>query len=421
MLERLPSELDAEIVKRAGPLTLLLLGRLPMPLERETLVLLWCKCLIANDFDSVRRLPSLPHEYSYLCTIFAQSESMAQKLSGMGYRTALIKQRLANNFQDLVKYIVRLIDICPPAGRLIYSFLRRMFPHWPMDKQQHSLIAIAAIVVGDTGPFNRLVDSADSVERQRILLEIGRPCLDVAYRLGHTRVVRLLLDHQPAQSLDVHNAVIANNIELLEIVATSVTAASFSSGVKTAVRYNYGEIAARSIELWRQHGAQDIDVARLLIREGKVEMLRAMDKPELLRSSGIRDSICYAASHGYLAVIKFVFETTGDVTWLNDALYGAFKGGFVDVAQWLIHGPAKNVSDDILWHAALNGVASTFIMLMQERPGVEPRVLMDAAVAYNNMELLRRMNALGYRCTPNAVLMFTPHCRYYPHPFEFGQ
>nr|KAJ3418106.1 hypothetical protein HK105_000340 [Polyrhizophydium stewartii] len=320
MLERLPSELDAEIVKRAGPLTLLLLGRLPMPLERETLVLLWCKCLIANDFDS----------YSYLCTIFAQSESMAQKLSGMGYRTALIKQRLANNFQDLVKYI-------------------------------------------------------------------------------------------PAQSLDVHNAVIANNIELLEIVATSVTAASFSSGVKTAVRYNYGEIAARSIELWRQHGAQDIDVARLLIREGKVEMLRAMDKPELLRSSGIRDSICYAASHGYLAVIKFVFETTGDVTWLNDALYGAFKGGFVDVAQWLIHGPAKNVSDDILWHAALNGVASTFIMLMQERPGVEPRVLMDAAVAYNNMELLRRMNALGYRCTPNAVLMFTPHCRYYPHPFEFGQ
>ncbi|KAL2914227.1 hypothetical protein HK105_206171 [Polyrhizophydium stewartii] len=160
MLERLPAELDAMIMKHAGSLAQFLHGRLPQPMSLQTLMLLWTECLIDNDVRGAQLLPLIDlklHEF------FVHSKKVAQTLTQRGYSVSIIQPYLgygdiASN--KLVDHVVK----CPQAAPLLLPFLRRLCHRWQSSSFQFRLMCIAAAAAGDLAVLSKLMEGGPTTE-----------------------------------------------------------------------------------------------------------------------------------------------------------------------------------------------------------------------------------------------------------------
>nr|KAJ3407366.1 hypothetical protein HK105_003386 [Polyrhizophydium stewartii] len=199
MLERLPAELEAAIMRRAGPLTLLMHGRLPQPMSAQTLL--------------------LPSDEDVYFTFLAHSNEMVDALGEIGAVRATIGELMAGKQKPLrlLELVEQLVDDCPAAGALLLALVQRLFPKWRTNPRHLELTAVAAAAAGDAALFKQLLDAKP--------ISNVDGCLRIACRVGCAPIVRLLLRGTPPPTSVLYNAVCSGNADVLEAVLAAAPAA----------------------------------------------------------------------------------------------------------------------------------------------------------------------------------------------------
>ncbi|KAL2913988.1 hypothetical protein HK105_206426 [Polyrhizophydium stewartii] len=402
MLERLPDELDAAIMEHAGGLTQFLLGRLPQPMSRRTITLLWTEAIIADNVAAVRLLPQL-EETPY--DILAHSEKMVAALTKLDILCQTLVVSLADPRFDLTK-INDLVDLCPETGPLLLPFFFQILPQWKSNINQIMLISVGAAAAGDLDLFAEAFECTPIPERWRLLDRICRPCVSVACRLGHKDVVREMLEkHVFHRFLSVHSAILSNDVELLEmVVSRSSRWSTTEHEVKCALRLDHNEIAVRlMVHLVQRHYCQAEDILALCIDECNLDVLRSIATSAALRSDRVYAKVPQAAGAGRLEILKYVYETSGEALWAEEALTSAIEGGWVDVARWLLEEPCKQMNEASVIQAFSAGSVALFDMLVEIRADLTMGGIMDAAARIGNLTLVRHMHNRGFSCTTAAM------------------
>ncbi|KAL2914246.1 hypothetical protein HK105_206190 [Polyrhizophydium stewartii] len=399
MLERLPAELDAMIMRHAGCMTQFLHGRLPQPMSLQTLMLLWTECLIDDDARGVQLLPRIDFK---LYEFFIHSNKMIQTLNQYGYYVSTIQSsRSSADYVnlELVDHVVK----CPQVAPLLLPFFRRFCHDWQSNSLQFRLMCIAAAAAGDLAVLSKLMEGGPTTENWWIENIFRSSSSLIAGRLGHREIMCKMFDVSKLEHFSLDGAVQSNNLELVKMFV-SRGARIDDNDVETALRFNFNELALYLIqqELLRESSRLKYMVT-LCLFAGNIEVLRAICNPAEFRRSDFGERLPAAAKDGRLEIIKFVFEMPGEATFLEETLTQAIVGGWVDVAHWLVTGPAKDVWSPQLVECVARSSLVMFGMLQQARSDLPTSDIMDAAARIGNLDLVQHMHERGFGCTTAAM------------------
>ncbi|KAL2919405.1 hypothetical protein HK105_201050 [Polyrhizophydium stewartii] len=233
---------------------------------------------------------------------------------------------------------------------------------------------------------------------------IGKHCISVANRLGHTDVVRKMLDVTPLHDLSVWSAVLANNGDLVEmIVSHANTRIITDQDISTALKRNYNDLALRLIQMCAGYDDAELcDELTNCISHGNTEVLQAIATPKRLRTRLVRAAVAEAAESGRLEIIKFVYEMSHMAHWDDEALKMAIENDWHDVARWLVEGPAARSTSPAVIKAILESSEAMTDMLLQAWP-CRAADIMDTAAARGRLDLVQRMRERGFSCTTKAL------------------
>ncbi|KAL2914247.1 hypothetical protein HK105_206191 [Polyrhizophydium stewartii] len=399
MLERLPAELDAMIMKHAGCMTQFLLGRLPQPMSLQTLMLLWTECLIDDDARGVQLLPRIDFK---LYEFFIHSNKMIQTLNQYGYYVSTIQSsRSSADYvnRELVDHVVK----CPQVAPLLLPFFRRFCHDWQSNALQFRLMCIAAAAAGDLAVLCKLMEGGPTTENWWIENIFRSSSSLISGRLGHREIMCKMFDVSKLEHFSLDGAVQSNNLELVKMFV-SRGARIDDNDVETALCFNFNELALYLIqqELLRESSRLKYMVT-LCLFAGNIEMLRAICNPAEFRRNDFGEHLPAAASDGRLETIKFVFEMPGEATFLEETLTQAIVAGWVDVAHWLVTGPAKDVWSPQLVECVARSSLVIAKMLLQVRSDLPTSDIMDAAARIGNLDLVQHMHERGFSCTTAAM------------------
>ncbi|KAL2914245.1 hypothetical protein HK105_206189 [Polyrhizophydium stewartii] len=370
MLERLPAELDAMIMRHAGCMTQFLHGRLPQPMSLQTLMLLWTECLIDNDVRGVQLLPRIDFK---LHEFFVHSNKMVQTLTQRGYYVSTIQSSWSSadyTCNKLVDHVVK----CPQAAPLLLPFFRRLCHRWQSNSLQFRLMCIAAAAAGDLAVLSKLMEGGPTTENWWIENIFRSSSSRIAGRLGHREIMCKMFDVSKLEHFSLDGAVQSNNLELVKMFV-SRGARIDDNDIVAALRFNFNELALYLIQQ---------------------ELLQ-------FRRSDFGERLPAAAKDGRLEIIKFVFEMPGKATFLEETLTQAIVGGWVDVAHWLVTGPAKDVWSPQLVECVAKSSLVMFGVLQQARSDLPTSDIMDAAACIGNLDLVQHMHERGFSCTTAAM------------------
>ncbi|KAL2914244.1 hypothetical protein HK105_206188 [Polyrhizophydium stewartii] len=399
MLERLPAELDAMIMRHAGCMTQFLHGRLPQPMSLQTLMLLWTECLIDDDARGVQLLPRIDFK---LYEFFVHSNKMVQTLNQYGYYVSTIQSsRSSADYvnHELVDHVVK----CPQAAPLLLPFFRRLCHRWQSSSFQFRLMCIAAAAAGDLAVLSKLMEGGPTTEDWWIENIFRSSSSRIAGRLGHREIMCKMFDVSKLEHFSLDGAVQSNNLELVKMFV-SRGARIDDNDIVAALRFNFNELALYLIqqELLRESSRLKYMVT-LCLFAGNIEMLRAICNPAEFRRSDFGERLPAAARDGPLEIIKSVFEMPGEATFLEETLTQAIVGGWVDVAHWLVTGPAKDVWSPQLVECVAKSSLVMFGVLQQARSDLPTSDIMDAAACIGNLALVKGMHERGFGCTTAAM------------------
>ncbi|KAL2919439.1 hypothetical protein HK105_201084 [Polyrhizophydium stewartii] len=374
MLGRMPLELDKAIVAHASKLTLFLHGRLAGPISFQDLVLLWCECVIDNHLAAA---PMLPQIYSMRLDFLSWSVEVTVMLRHRAEGGRMLYKHPASSPLQPT-WIQDPVDVCPEPGPLL-------LPHF-----QRTLTA--------------LIDTTPDDDRQMFTTCIGKHCISVANRLGHTNVVRKMLDVALLHDLSVWSAVLANNGDLVEmLVSRATTRIITDQDIYTALKRNYNDLALRLIQMRAGYDDGELcDELTNCISHGKTEVLQAIVTPKRLRTRLVRAAVAEAAESGRLEIIKFVYEMSYMAHWDDEALKMAIENDWHDVARWLVEEPAARSTSPAVIKAILESSEAITDMLFQAWP-CRAADIMDTAAARGRLDLVQHMHECGFSCTTKAL------------------
>ncbi|KAL2913698.1 hypothetical protein HK105_206858 [Polyrhizophydium stewartii] len=402
MLEQLPTELDNVIMRRAGALARFRLNRLPQPLSLETVILLWCECVMDDDVDALPSLPVLKDSVPGF-VFLARSGAMVEALGQAGFEVKYARSDVGPH------HVSVLVSRCPDVARQLLPYFEREFPERHSKHRQSGLLAVAAAAAGDLVRLEALLDVSPNKKRSAEFLHTVACCISAASLVGHRHVARRLMADFPAKA-SILDAIDSGDREFFEEALSRLPPKDIRDyDVVLALERCNNEFARQIIEHRKSSPDYKADnVIGMCIRHGNVEVLRAIATSNALRSARIGQEIVEAAEYGYLDILKAVFDAKGSVPNKPAVLGAAVKGGWVDSVHWLVNLPAKATKSKAATAAAAAAAApqgpTTMLDVLLKAPAdARTPDIADSFAEQGNLAMLNQLLDHGFTCMDKAV------------------
>nr|KAJ3420515.1 hypothetical protein HK105_005586 [Polyrhizophydium stewartii] len=378
MLERLPAELDAAIIKHTNLATRYLLGRIPLPISRETAILMWAECVMADDVALVPALPAVSHGYF---GILAYSREMVAALKKRGLAEQTIQECIDEFWRDSSYPVKFLIDQCPQVAPLLLPFVQRRYPGWRDDDRLRELVVVVIAASGDIDLFNEQYDRLKQGRRLESYRSTRTDCALIATRIGHWSLARRLVGDYDARDC-IGNAAVRNDIKMLELILRRAGPIKIDCiNVNKALRHESNEFALALISR-RGKNYLHLDAA-MCVSYGNLDVLRKIATPAVLMSDSVIKEMPCAAARGRLDLLK----------------------DWVDVSLWLVSLPDDGSESDEApkAEAALQGPVTMLDVALQARGKPIEAHVVDTLARIGKLALVNQLHAHGFRFTASAM------------------
>ncbi|KAL2915212.1 hypothetical protein HK105_205319 [Polyrhizophydium stewartii] len=412
VLAAMPAEIEAAVLQRAGPLSLLLWDRLPLPLAPEAVSLVWIQCFVEDRTDLLPLLPEMPLAWELL---FVHSSDMLAALrqlprTKLNLQSCPLLHAFAANPEAAIWYrFADSIAICayeiPGAGREMLPLLLRVMPDWRDDQNKRAALAVAACSAGDAALALDAVRGLPATLFSPVS-SMSSSLLVAATAQGHEALALELFGMIGGSRLSMKGIVASNSLRMVDAVRDRFPTAELDvESMRLAIRLHRNELVFRFLD-WFETAIMSAPYNVVMLAGEAAKAANADVLALLLRKSPNQASHAFvsAAKLGYLAVLQDIYNTLPDAPWSANVLAAAAEGKQRDLVAWLVRGPLALRSAKAMEHAARHGDLAMVEILHHDGAGLADTLAMDAAAAAGHLHVVVWLRA--YRkegCTNRAI------------------